>query len=166
MGSVFPMVIWSKFRMGQYRHDDHRDHAAQFFYVEKCVGVGKLKFSLRFLKISRRVILKSMQTKFKNCASKRCWKMLVTELRCWWRFCPYPQLLFRSFGDKVTKKVNFFQAPVSDRLSSTSYHCYKDLSPTWAYRLWYGFLLDCTLLQKNKAWKALALMKFRNNVIK
>ena len=30
VGCVFPMVIWPEFRMGQYRDDDHRDHAPLF----------------------------------------------------------------------------------------------------------------------------------------
>ena len=30
MGCVFPMVIWSEFRMGQYRDDDHREDASHF----------------------------------------------------------------------------------------------------------------------------------------
>ena len=30
VGCVFPMVIWSEFRMGQYRHDDHREDAPYF----------------------------------------------------------------------------------------------------------------------------------------
>ena len=27
---VFPMVIWSEFRLGQYRVDDHREDAPHF----------------------------------------------------------------------------------------------------------------------------------------
>ena len=30
VGCVVSMVIWSEFRMGQYRDDDHREHAAHF----------------------------------------------------------------------------------------------------------------------------------------
>ena len=30
VGCVLPMVIWSKFRMGQYRDDNHREEASKF----------------------------------------------------------------------------------------------------------------------------------------
>ena len=30
VGRVNPIVIWSKFRMGQYRDDDHQEHAPRF----------------------------------------------------------------------------------------------------------------------------------------
>ena len=30
VGCAFPMVIWSEFRMGQYRDDDHREDAPHF----------------------------------------------------------------------------------------------------------------------------------------
>ena len=30
VGRVFPVVIWSEFRLGQYRDDDHRDEASHF----------------------------------------------------------------------------------------------------------------------------------------
>ena len=30
VGRVFPVVIWSEFRMGKYRDDDHREYAPYF----------------------------------------------------------------------------------------------------------------------------------------
>ena len=30
VGCVFPMVIWSEFRIGQYRDGDHREDTPQF----------------------------------------------------------------------------------------------------------------------------------------
>ena len=33
VGSISPMVIWSEFRMGQYRHDDHREDAPHFSFL-------------------------------------------------------------------------------------------------------------------------------------
>ena len=30
VGPMFPMVIWSKFRMRQYKDDDHREDALHF----------------------------------------------------------------------------------------------------------------------------------------
>ena len=33
VGCVFLMVIWSEFRMGQYRHDDHREDAPHFIII-------------------------------------------------------------------------------------------------------------------------------------
>ena len=35
----FPMVIWSEFRMGQYRDDDHREDALQFTFNDMAVLV-------------------------------------------------------------------------------------------------------------------------------
>ena len=32
VGCVFPMVIWSKFRMGQYSDDDHREDTPTLYY--------------------------------------------------------------------------------------------------------------------------------------
>ena len=32
VGCIFPMVIWSEFRMGQYWDDDHREDAPQFTF--------------------------------------------------------------------------------------------------------------------------------------
>ena len=29
-GCVYPMVIWSEFRLGKYRDDDHREDAPHF----------------------------------------------------------------------------------------------------------------------------------------
>ena len=34
VGCVFPMVIWSEFRMGQYRDDDHREDTPHFNWRE------------------------------------------------------------------------------------------------------------------------------------
>ena len=33
VGRVFPMVIWSEFRLGKYRDDDHREDAAHFSMI-------------------------------------------------------------------------------------------------------------------------------------
>ena len=34
VGRVFPMVIWSEFRLGEYRNDDHRENAPHFTCVD------------------------------------------------------------------------------------------------------------------------------------
>ena len=37
-GCVFPMVIWPAFRMGQYRANDHPNHAPQFRIISSLVS--------------------------------------------------------------------------------------------------------------------------------
>ena len=38
VGCVVSMVIWSEFRMGQYRDDDHREYAPQCIIIGKFLG--------------------------------------------------------------------------------------------------------------------------------
>ena len=47
-GCVFPMVIWSEFRMGKYRVNDHPYHAPQFIYLAKGIQLfGQDRISCR-----------------------------------------------------------------------------------------------------------------------
>ena len=45
MERVFPMVISSEFRMGQYRADNHREYTTHFSNLESNIG-KKLAYKL------------------------------------------------------------------------------------------------------------------------
>ena len=43
LGCVFAMVIWSEFRMGQYRDRDHREDAPDFTIMTRILSYGEIQ---------------------------------------------------------------------------------------------------------------------------
>ena len=46
VGCVFPKVIRSEFRMGQYGDDEHRENVPHFIFLEKCAKYFFFEFYL------------------------------------------------------------------------------------------------------------------------
>ena len=64
VGPIFPMVIWSEFRLGKYRDDDHREDAPHFnigCIIHRLCNIAYIKTQLmvRFLTQNKFLNLKS-----------------------------------------------------------------------------------------------------------
>ena len=94
-GCVFPMVIWSAFRMGQYRVNDHLYHAPQFikcgmnrfsktnvsfFNRRKCMGRWKIRLVLKLTHVCLNFDVLFWES-FKECDTKApgCSKLCTNE---------------------------------------------------------------------------------------
>ena len=73
MECVFPVVIWSEFRMVQYRDDDHWEDAPHFIIIKTKIFIRKLSLMIVGLDIQ----CKDLKKKIENQSKSRCWRRKV-----------------------------------------------------------------------------------------